>query len=222
MQCFSRTFLSFSPQMRASIGGIRIYRFTEVGGDGIRSRRFLRKIPDLPWRCPPVQPSKIRSRLKAQLTRFTTELAAGLSKPLRDFVAGMLFGIQARQDVKLSNIARRLEEEIPLLKPEDRLSRNLQAEDLETHLRHRSTPRTHHGARHLGHRLRRRLAKASGAAARAGSTLCHALHQTARGARLAAPSLWWIAQIYLTRWKIEDTFRFIKQSFRLEDLRVRR
>jgi len=98
-----------------------------------------------------VQPSKIRSRLKAQLTRFTTELAAGLSKPLRNFVAEMLFGIQASQDVKLSNIARRLQEEIPLLKTEDRLSRNLQAEDLETHLRDRSTPRTHHGARHLGH-----------------------------------------------------------------------
>ena len=82
-----------------------------------------------------MQPSKIRSRLKAQLTRFTTELAAGLSKPLRNFVAEMLFGIQASQDVKLSNIARRLQEEIPLLKTEDRLSRNLQAEDLETHLR---------------------------------------------------------------------------------------
>jgi hypothetical protein len=25
-------------------------------------------------------------------------------------------------------------------------------------------------------------------------------------------SLWWIVQIYLTRWKIEETFRFVKQS----------
>jgi hypothetical protein len=33
-------------------------------------------------------------------------------------------------------------------------------------------------------------------------------------------SLWWIAQIYLTRWKIEETFRFIKQSYKLEDIRV--
>src|SRR6267378_4038654 len=47
----------------------------------------------------------------------------------------MLFGIQASQDVKLSHIARSLQEEIPLLKTEDRLSRNLQAEELETHLR---------------------------------------------------------------------------------------
>ena len=33
-------------------------------------------------------------------------------------------------------------------------------------------------------------------------------------------SLWWIVQIYLTRWKIEETFRFIKQSYNLEDVRV--
>ena len=26
-------------------------------------------------------------------------------------------------------------------------------------------------------------------------------------------SLWWIVQIYLTRWKIEETFRFLKQSY---------
>jgi hypothetical protein len=33
-------------------------------------------------------------------------------------------------------------------------------------------------------------------------------------------SLWWIVQIYLTRWKIEETFRFVKQSYNLEDIRV--
>jgi hypothetical protein len=33
-------------------------------------------------------------------------------------------------------------------------------------------------------------------------------------------SLWWIARIYLTRWTIEETFRFIKQSYNLEDIRV--
>jgi hypothetical protein len=33
-------------------------------------------------------------------------------------------------------------------------------------------------------------------------------------------SLWWIVQIYLTRWKIEETLRFIKQSYNLEDIRV--
>jgi hypothetical protein len=35
-----------------------------------------------------------------------------------------------------------------------------------------------------------------------------------------SPALWGIVQIYLTRWKIEETFRFIKQSYNLEDIRV--
>jgi hypothetical protein len=33
-------------------------------------------------------------------------------------------------------------------------------------------------------------------------------------------SLWWIVRGYLTRWLVEETIRFIKQSYRLEDLRV--
>ena len=81
-----------------------------------------------------MQRSKVRSRLKAQLTKFASDLSAGLSKPLAKFVSEMLFGIQASQDVKLSQIARSLKEEIPLIKTEDRLSRNLQAKVLEDHL----------------------------------------------------------------------------------------
>jgi hypothetical protein len=78
--------------------------------------------------------SKIQSRLKAQLTKFCSELCAGLSRPLEKFACQMLFGIQASQDVKLSNIARSLKEEIPLIETEKRLSRNLKAEDLEREL----------------------------------------------------------------------------------------
>lgn len=81
-----------------------------------------------------MQDSKLCSRLKAQLTKFTSELCQGLSRPLEKFVGQALFGIQASQDVKLSNIARSLQEEIPLIKTEDRLSRNLKAENLETEL----------------------------------------------------------------------------------------
>lgn len=86
-----------------------------------------------------MQDSKVRSRLKAQLSKFTSQLSEGLSKPLGKFVGEMLFGIQASQDVKLSNIARSLEEDIPLIKTEDRLSRNLKAKELESHLAPRFT-----------------------------------------------------------------------------------
>lgn len=33
-------------------------------------------------------------------------------------------------------------------------------------------------------------------------------------------SVWFIVESYLTRWRVEETIRFIKQSYRLEDLRV--
>ena len=33
-------------------------------------------------------------------------------------------------------------------------------------------------------------------------------------------SLWWIVQAYLTRWRIEESLRFAKQSYDLEDIRV--
>ena len=32
--------------------------------------------------------------------------------------------------------------------------------------------------------------------------------------------LWWVVEAYLTRWKVEDTIRFIKQSYDFEDIRV--
>jgi hypothetical protein len=78
--------------------------------------------------------SKIRSRLKAQLTKFSSELCEGLTKPLAGFVSQMLFGIQSSQDVKLSNIGRCLQEKIPLIRTEKRLSRNLKSAELEKEL----------------------------------------------------------------------------------------
>jgi hypothetical protein len=33
-------------------------------------------------------------------------------------------------------------------------------------------------------------------------------------------SLWWAVESYMTRWTIEETFRFIKQSSQLEDIRL--
>ena len=34
-------------------------------------------------------------------------------------------------------------------------------------------------------------------------------------------SLWRIVEIYLTRWKCDESFRYIKQCYNLEDIRVR-
>ncbi len=67
--------------------------------------------------------SKIARKIKSQITRFSDKLSGDFKKPLRKFLVEMLYGIQASKDVKLSNIARSLNEEILLIKTETRLSR---------------------------------------------------------------------------------------------------
>jgi hypothetical protein len=74
--------------------------------------------------------SKIAGKIKSQITRFSHKLSGDFKKPLRKFLVQMLYGIQASKDVKLSNIARSLNEEISLIKTENRLSRNLGRMDL--------------------------------------------------------------------------------------------
>ena len=74
------------------------------------------------------------SRLKAQLSKFSLTVSEGLTRPQRKFVHQMLYGLQATQDVKLSSISRSLQENVPLIKTEDRLSRNLSSQALDVHL----------------------------------------------------------------------------------------
>ena len=69
--------------------------------------------------------SKIAGKIKSQITRFSHKISGDLKKPQRKLIVQMLYGIQASKDVKLSNIARSLNEEIALIKTETRLSRNL-------------------------------------------------------------------------------------------------
>jgi len=73
-------------------------------------------------------------RFKMQINKYSGILSKGLKKNMQKFVKEMLYGIQASKDVKLSNISRSLQEDIPLIKTEDRLSRNLEREDLTEHI----------------------------------------------------------------------------------------
>lgn len=69
-------------------------------------------------------------KVQVQIQQFARKLTKGLSKPKKKFVSQMLFGIQAARDVKLSNVARSLQEEIRLIKTEDRLSKHMMSKDL--------------------------------------------------------------------------------------------
>jgi len=81
--------------------------------------------------------SRIGTKIKWQLSRFAGWLSQGWGKPAAPFVPEMLFGIQASKDVKWSNIARALGEPIRLIKTENRLSRNLGAQDRSDRLNER-------------------------------------------------------------------------------------
>jgi hypothetical protein len=74
--------------------------------------------------------SKLGSKIKAQITRFSGQLGEGLGKVRRRLVSEMVYGIQAAEDVKVSEIARTLNERIELIKTEERLCRNLAGVDL--------------------------------------------------------------------------------------------
>jgi len=53
-------------------------------------------------------------KLREQILRCSGELSAGFPRTVRRFVAEMLYGIQARQSVQLTEIGRALQEPISL------------------------------------------------------------------------------------------------------------
>jgi len=65
-----------------------------------------------------------------QCNKFSGTISKGLGKIKQRLIKEMIYGIQSSKDVKLSNISRSLQEDIPLIKTEDRLSRNLASDDL--------------------------------------------------------------------------------------------
>lgn len=65
--------------------------------------------------------SKVAFKLREQMCSFLGNLR--LSKPARRFVLEALYGIVSRQSVMLTEIGRSLNESIPLIKTENRLSR---------------------------------------------------------------------------------------------------
>jgi hypothetical protein len=89
------------------------------------------------------------TKMRAHLEHFSGSLSVGLCKPARRFVAEALYGIAARQSVRLTEIGRALEEPIALAKTETRLSRNLGRPELGGHV---GRAILREGARQVGER----------------------------------------------------------------------
>ena len=78
---------------------------------------------------------QIGRKLRAQIHGFSGEVSAKAGKVARRFVEEMVYGILSRGSVRLTEVARALDEKITLHKTHDRLSRNLanpRLEDLVT------------------------------------------------------------------------------------------
>jgi len=74
--------------------------------------------------------AKVSGKLKEQIYVFSGKLSWGLPKVSGRFVREALYGIQSRQSVRLSEVARALNDKIPLIKTINRLCRQLSRERL--------------------------------------------------------------------------------------------
>jgi hypothetical protein len=69
--------------------------------------------------------ARIARKIQGQIHQFSGKLSRRLPKVARRFIEEMIYGIQTRGSVKLSEIARSLNEGIPLKKTINRLSQQL-------------------------------------------------------------------------------------------------
>lgn len=69
--------------------------------------------------------ARIASKLREQIVLFSGELSSGCPKVARRFVAEMLYGIQARKSLRLTEVSRALGEKVSVKKNVERLSRQL-------------------------------------------------------------------------------------------------
>ena len=78
--------------------------------------------------------SKIAQKIQSQIHHFSGKLSQGLPKVAQRFVEEAIYGIQTRGFVRLSEVARSLNEDIPLRKTINRLSNQLKRPGLREHI----------------------------------------------------------------------------------------
>ena len=81
--------------------------------------------------------AQIAGKLRGKMVQFSGKLSLGLPKVMRRFVAEVMYGIAARGSVRLSEIARVLEEPIAMKKTVNRLSSRLGHVGLGDHVTER-------------------------------------------------------------------------------------
>ena len=79
--------------------------------------------------------AKVAAQIRVQIRRFSGEVSVGLPKTAARLVREVIYGVQSRGSVRLSEIARALEEKIRLKKVMARLSRQLNRQGLRKRVR---------------------------------------------------------------------------------------
>jgi hypothetical protein len=149
--------------------------------------------------------SKTVAAIKGQVAKFSGIIAKDLPKPKRKLVKEIIYGIQAAKDIKLSHITRALNESIPLIiKYED-------GKEQQTTIFYNALTVRLPGREHP---LCLVVVKGFGRQPMMLLTSCPVQLKTKE-------SIWRIVEIHLTRWKCDESFRYIKQCYNLEDMRVR-
>lgn len=73
-----------------------------------------------------MHPARLAAKIQGQIERFSGKLSRDLSKPAARMVREVLVGVQARGSVRLSEIARALDEPVAMKKVIERLGRHLE------------------------------------------------------------------------------------------------
>ena len=79
--------------------------------------------------------AQVAAQIRAQVRRFSGEVSVGLPKTAARLVREVIYGVQSRASVRLSEIARALDEGIRLKKVVERWSRQLKRKSLRQRVR---------------------------------------------------------------------------------------
>ena len=79
--------------------------------------------------------AKVAAQIREQIRRFSGEVSVGLTKTAARLVREVIYGVQSRASVRLSEIARALEEGVRLKKVVERLGRQLNRKGLRERVR---------------------------------------------------------------------------------------
>ena len=170
--------------------------------------------------------SHLANKLRSKITRFSGIVSQDLDKTAQRFVREAVYGIMASQSVLLTESGRQLESHVSLKKIEERFSRQLYKSRLWACLHQRILSMASNRVKDKTllildlSDVKKKYAEKMEYLTKVhdGSKPMMLLTTLDIGNR--QEDVWFVVQAYLKRWSVEETIRFIKQTYDLENIRV--